>query len=109
YAWQLRPYEIKQMFDIRLWEHGGQDITLWRIGAAILTLAITVLLSRGVRQALRSRLYPAHPGLDVGAQAAIDTLLHYIIMLVGIYAVLQTLRLGFGALAGLFGGLGPGV
>jgi small-conductance mechanosensitive channel len=109
YAWGLGPYEVKQILDIRLWEHAGQDITLWRIGGAALAIAVTMIVSRGIRQTLRSRFYPAHPGLDVGVQAAIDTLLHYIITLIGIYVALQTLRLDFGALAVLFGGLGLGL
>lgn len=107
--WGIRPYEIKRLLDFGLWEHSGQQVTLWRIGASVLAVFAAVFVSRGIRQTLRTRFYPSHPGIDVGAQAAINTLLHYVITFIGIYVGLATLRLDLGALAVLFGGLGLGI
>lgn len=107
--WGIRPYEIKRLLDFGLWEHSGQPVTLWRIGGAALAVFAAVVVSRGIRQTLQTRFYPAHPGIDVGAQAAIDTLLHYVITFIGVYVGLSTLRLDLGALAVLFGGLGLGI
>lgn len=107
--WGIRPYEIKRILDLELWHHGENAITLWRIGGSILALFVAVIISRTVRQALNARLYPRHKSIDRGAQAAIDTLLHYLIVAIGVYVGLQTLRLDFGALVVLFGGLGLGI
>ncbi len=107
--WGIRPYEIKQILDLQLWHHGDQPVTLWRIGGSILALLLAVVASRTVRQTLSTRFYPHHKSIDRGAQAAIDTLLHYFIIAIAIYIGLQTLRLDFGALAVLFGGLGLGI
>ncbi len=107
--WGIRPYEIKQLLDFRLWEHAGQSVTLWRIGGAVAAVIAAIVVSRGARQTLQTRFYPAHPGIDRGAQAAINTLLHYVITFIGVYIGLSTLRLDLGALAVLFGGLGLGI
>lgn len=107
--WGIRPYELKRLLDLELWSHGDQSVTLWRIGGSIAALLITIVISRTVRQTLNSQFYPHHPAIDRGAQATINTLLHYLMIAIGVYVVLQTLRLDFGALAVLFGGLGLGI
>lgn len=107
--WGIRPYEIKQILDFELWRHGDRPVTAWRLGGAILWIMVSVVFSRAVRQTLHSRFYPRHATIDRGAQASIDTLLHYGFIAIGIYAALQTLQLDFGALFVLFGGLGLGL
>lgn len=107
--WGIRPFEIKQLLDLELWRHGDQPVTLWRICGAALAIFIAVVLSRATRQTLESRFYPSHPTIDRGAQAAINTLLNYVLITLGVYIGLQTLRIDFGALAVLFGGLGLGI
>ncbi len=107
--WGIRPYELKQLLDLELWSHGDQSVTLWRIGGSIAALLLTIVISRTVRQTLNSQFYPHHPAIDRGAQATINTLLHYMMIAIGVYVALQTLRLDFGALAVLFGGLGLGI
>lgn len=108
-AWGVRPFEIKQLLDWELWRQGDQSVTLWRIGGAVIAVVAAVIVSRTIRQTLRTRFYPAHPAIDRGAQAAINSLLHYLIVGVGVYVGLRTLLLDFGALTVLFGGLGLGL
>lgn len=108
-SWGIRPYELKQILDLELWRHGDQSVTLWRIAGGILAIFVAVIFSRAVRQTLETRFYPTHPSIDRGAQAAINTLLHYAIVVIGFYIGLQTLNIDFGALAVLFGGLGLGI
>lgn len=108
-AWGVRPYEVKQLLDFELWSQGGQPVTAWRIGSAVLSAVAAVLLSRVLRQTLNVRVYPRHPGIDRGAQAAINALLHYTAVVVGVYVGLQLIRIDLGALAVLFGGLGLGL
>lgn len=107
--WGIRPYELKRILDMELWSHGSQSVTLWRIGGATLAILLAIVVSRTMRQTLDSRFYPRHAAIDRGAQAAINTLLHYFVLVIGVYVSLQTLRIDFGALAVLFGGLGLGI
>ncbi|HKQ50067.1 MAG TPA: mechanosensitive ion channel domain-containing protein [Phycisphaerae bacterium] len=107
--WGIRPYEIKLILDYTLWHRGDHSITLWRIAGSVLAILVAVMISRTARQTLNARFYPHHKSIDRGAQAAIDTLLHYLIIAIGVYIALQTLRLDFGAMAVLFGGLGLGI
>ncbi len=107
--WGVRPYELKQLLDLELWSQGDQNVTLWRVVGSLAALLLTIVFSRTLRQTLNSQFYPHHPAIDRGAQAAINTLLHYVMIVIGIYVALQTLRLDFGALAVLFGGLGLGI
>lgn len=108
-VWGIRPYEIKSLMDLELWHKDGAPVTLWRVGGAVLALVATILVSRTTRQTLNARVFPRYPGIDRGARAAISTLLHYVLLIIGVYISLETLRLDFGALAVLFGGLGLGV
>lgn len=108
-VWGVRPHDVKRLLDMTLWQSGENPITLWRIGGAVLALMLMIIFSRGLRQTLQARVYPNHPTIDRGAQAAINTLLHYATIAIGIYIGLQTLQIDFGALVVLFGGLGLGI
>ncbi len=108
-VWGVRPYEIKVLMDMQLLQVGNSAINLWRIGGALVAVIAAIAVSNIIRQTLRARVFPYHPAIDRGAQAAINTLLHYIIVAIGVYIALRALLLDFGALAVLFGGLGLGL
>jgi small-conductance mechanosensitive channel len=108
-AWGIRPYEIKAILDVEVWRFADQPVTVWRLGGGLVALLAAILTSRVIRQTLQTRLFPRHPEIDRGAQAAINTLLHYSVILIGIYIGLQTLRIDFTAIAVLMGGLGLGI
>ena len=69
--WGIRPYELKQILDFELWKVGDQGVTLWRVAGSLIAIFLTIVVSRTVRQTLNSRIYPHHPSIDRGAQAAI--------------------------------------
>jgi small-conductance mechanosensitive channel len=88
---------------------GRSAMTLGRILAAAVSLGAAWWASRAIRSILDRRVYPAHAGLDRGARAAISTVLHYTLMLLGLYFSLVAMRVPLGALTVVLGTLGLGV
>ncbi len=92
------------------WElDGGRRITVWRVGASVLIMVATVFISRALRGMLQRRVYDTYLPLDRGAQAAVNMLLHYSLICLGVYFAMSALHVTFGALAVLLGGLGLGL
>jgi potassium efflux system protein len=88
---------------------GRPAITVARILAAILSVVAAGWLSRGMRSFLSARVYPAYAGIDRGARAAINTVVHYSLIVVGFYIALAAIRVPLGALTVVLGTLGLGV
>lgn len=88
---------------------GRAAITVGSVLAAILSVIAAWWGSRAIRSVLTRRVYPAYAGIDRGAQAAINTILHYFIMLLGLYFALFAMRVPLGALTVVLGTLGLGI
>ncbi len=88
---------------------GRPAITVARVLAAILSVVAAWWVSRGLRAFLVARVYPAYAGIDRGARAAINTVLHYFLVLLGLYFALFALRVPLGALTVVLGTLGLGI
>jgi small-conductance mechanosensitive channel len=110
-AWGLTRRQATDLLRIPLWgsRESATAVTVWRIAAAMGTLLLTIWLSRVARRALQTRIYPYHSSIDRGAQVAINTLLHYTLVVLGIYFGLRALHVDLGALLLLLGGLGLGL
>lgn len=102
-AGRILAYPINQPAE------GQSAITLWRVVGAVFAFVISWKISRGFRATLTTKVYPAYPAIDRGAQATINTLLHYTLVVIGIYISLRLVHLNLGALAVLLGGLGLGL
>ncbi len=91
---------------------GETNISLWVLIQVALVLAVTLLVSRSLRLLLRRRVLTL-TRLDIGAQHNILSILHYIIIGIGIIVALQTLGLHlttFTVFAGVVGiGIGFGL
>lgn len=110
-AWGMTQVTAKRIlsYPITHLEDGKPAVTVWRVLAAIAAIVVIVRVSRMIRATLHAKVYPAYAGLDRGAQATINAIIHYSMLMVGIYIALRLLHLNLGALAVLLGGLGLGL
>ncbi|MGB9623612.1 MAG: mechanosensitive ion channel domain-containing protein [Phycisphaerae bacterium] len=88
---------------------GRAAITVASVLGAILAIVVAWWVSRALRSVLNTRVYPIYTGLDRGAQAAINTMLHYFLILLGLYFALFAMRVPLGAVTVVLGTLGLGV
>jgi small-conductance mechanosensitive channel len=111
WAWGLTRRQFADGLRTPLWGNAqtGSVVTVGRMAAAIGAVILAVWLSRLLRRALQTRVYPFHSSIDRGAQATINTLLHYTLIILGIYFGLRAVHVDLGALLLLLGGLGLGL
>jgi small-conductance mechanosensitive channel len=88
---------------------GRAAITVASVLGAVFAVVAAWWISRAVRSVLNTRVYPIYTGLDRGAQAAVNTMLHYFLILLGLYFALFALRVPLGALTVVLGTLGLGI
>lgn len=108
-TWGMTQMTAKQVLAYPLAQTDGGPVTVQRFLAAILALYLAVKVSRGVRAALDQKVYPAYTTINRAAQATINSLLHYTLLVVGVYVALQLVHVNLGAIAVLLGGLGLGL
>ncbi len=104
-AWGISRRQAVDILQTPLWG----EVVLWRVFLAILIVIAAVVVSRAARRMLLSRIYDRYSTIDRGAQVAINTLAHYTLILLGVYAGLRAIQVDFGALLVVFGGLGLGI
>lgn len=87
---------------------GSSVISLYSIFTFIILLLLVVLLSRGVNFLCKKWLL-TQLGLDLGNREAFSTLITYLVIVLGVLIVLQSIGIDFSALAVIVGGLGIGI
>lgn len=92
---QLEPFG----FDRRLFAIGGKEVTIASVVTFFVFIALAFLVSGLLQRALRG-VYKGR-GLDEGIQYALNRLLHYAVLGVGIFLALDNLGISVTALAGL--------
>jgi len=110
-AWGMTQVTAKWIltYPITRLEDGKPSVTVWRVIVALIVMFVAVKVSRGTRATLQAKVYPAYPTIDRGAQATINVMIHYTLLVVGLYIGMRFLHLNLGALAVLLGGLGLGL
>jgi small-conductance mechanosensitive channel len=108
--WLLQTLDLEGLdtrFDERLFTIGGTDVTVASIIAALIVIAFTwgvsLMLQRVLTRAFRRR------GVDQGVQYAMNRLLHYLVLAVGLFVALDNLGFSITALAGLGAILAVGI
>jgi small-conductance mechanosensitive channel len=108
--WLLQTLDLEGLdtrFDERLFTVGGTDVTVASIIAALIVIAFTwgvsLMLQRILTRAFRRR------GVDQGVQYAMNRLLHYLVLAVGLFVALDNLGFSITALAGLGAILAVGI
>jgi len=111
--WGITLIDVRYVLSTVVAGEPPRQITIWRALGVIIALAAAVLVSRSLRSVLEAKVYPSYPQVDRGTQAAINTMLHYLLIVLGIYASMQLVYLDLTAvtvLMGMFGlGLGLGL
>jgi small-conductance mechanosensitive channel len=109
-AWGLTWQNAERILNYEVLARGAAEpVTTSRIVGGLFIFVLSFKFSRILRAFLESQIYPAYANFNKAARATVNTLLHYTIVLIGLYLALHTLRLNFGALAVLLGGLGLGL
>lgn len=108
-AWGVSPYRVQRILEYKLPLGGDSRLAIGQIILAVGVIVISVYASRIVRRQIYRRVFPMYLADDRGAQAAVSSLIHYAIMLVGLYYALVTIGVTLGALVVLLGGLGLGL
>jgi small-conductance mechanosensitive channel len=111
-AWGIRWVDVRSWTDVVVFEASTDGRPAITLGRALVALGLVLAgwaVSRTVRSVLESRIYTTLTNLDRGARAALSTVLHYMIILVGLYFALYTLRIPLGALTVVLGTLGLGL
>jgi len=111
--WGITLIDVRHVLSTVVAGDPPRQITIWRTLGVVIALAAAVLVSRSLRSVLEAKIYPSYPQIDRGTQAAINTMLHYLLIVLGIYASMQLVYLDLTAvtvLMGMFGlGLGLGL
>jgi len=108
-AWGVSPYRIQRILRYSLPLGGNKYIALNQVILAVGVVVLSVYVSRIVRRQLYKRVFPRYLANDRGAQAAVSSLVHYAIVLVGLYYALLAVGVTLGAVVVLLGGLGLGL
>jgi small-conductance mechanosensitive channel len=111
--WGITAVEVRAVLAYELLgpdpASGRSAITIGRLLTAVLAIVAAWWASRAVRSVLNTRIYPTYSGIDRGAQAAINTMVHYFVMLLGLYVALFAVRVPLGAMTVVLGTVGLGV
>ena len=100
--------EIRQIIEYPLFVMNQRPITITSILVGLVIILAFVILSRGLRRIIKTRLFPRYK-LDEGIQLAILKVLHYLMMGLGIIVAVQTIGLNLTSLAVVFGLLSVGI
>jgi small-conductance mechanosensitive channel len=100
--------ELGKIIEYPLVHVNQKPLTIMSILLGVIILLIFVLISRGLRKLLKSRLFDKHH-LDEGIQLVILKLTHYLLMGLGIIIAVQSIGLNLTSLAVVFGLLSVGI
>ncbi len=100
--------QVIRIFTQELFEIGNTSVSIVSIAYLVVSLAIALLLTRGLRNFLKYRLLVKF-GIDEGNRAAIATIFSYGLGILSVIAVLQILGFDLSSLAVVAGGLGVGI
>ncbi|GJM26035.1 MAG: hypothetical protein DHS20C16_24500 [Phycisphaerae bacterium] len=108
-AWGMTSLSARAVLTYKLAGVEDHAITVWRVIAAIVAMFAVLKISKAIRATLNAKIYPTYAGINRGAQATINALLHYMLIVLGLYISFRLVHINLGALAVLFGGLGLGL
>jgi len=108
-AWGISLYRVQRLLEYSIPLGGDNRIALSKVCLAGVVVVLSIYVSRVVRRQMSKRVFPRYLADDRGAQAAVSSLAHYAIMLLGLYYALVIIGVTLGALVVFLGGLGLGL
>jgi len=111
-CWGVSWVELRRWMQVEVFA-AGQDgrpaVTIGRGMLAVLAVAASWIVSRSLRSILETTVYPTYAQLDRGGRVAVNTVLHYLLVLFGLYFAMFLLRIPLGAVTVVLGTLGLGL
>ena len=99
---------IRHYLDYTLFEVGGTTITVWLLTYLIFGSILLVYLSRLLKRLLVKRILVRYTP-EVGVRQAIGSIVHYILVFLGLLIIFQTAGIDLSTLTVLAGALGIGI
>lgn len=100
--------QIKSFLDIPLFSAGKSLITIWTLVWLVILALLMFSLTRWLTLWVVTRLL-ARSKIELGVRLAVGTIIRYVVIIVGMIVILQTLGIDLSALTILTGALGVGV
>jgi len=100
--------EIGKIIEYPIFYTNQRPVTVTSVVIGIIILLIFVVLSRGLRKVIKTKLFPKYM-LDEGIQLAILKVVHYLLVGLGIIVAVQSIGLNLTSLAVVFGLLSVGI
>jgi small-conductance mechanosensitive channel len=110
--WGVGWVDLKGWMNLELVAAGTDGRPPITIGRALLAVTVVLaswMVSRSIRSVLETRVFPTYSQLDRGGRVAVNTVLHYLLLLVGLYFAMYLLRIPLGAVTVVLGTLGLGL
>jgi small-conductance mechanosensitive channel len=99
---------IKEFLNIPITQIGTTDLTLWSVLYFFLLVFLLFYLTAKIKKWVVYKLL-ANSKIDLGVRVAVGTILRYIVLVIGLMVVLQTVGLDLSAVTVLAGALGVGI
>jgi small-conductance mechanosensitive channel len=100
--------QVKQFLDIPLLKLGETQVTLWTVLYFFILVFLLFYAARKIRVLLVERLL-TRTHLDLGARQAVGAITRYVVLLLGLLIILQTVGINLTTLNVLAGAVGIGI
>lgn len=100
--------DIKEFLDIYIFSMGEQSITLWTILYFVILIFLLFFLTGRITKWIVTKVL-AKSKIDVGIRMSIGTIIKYLIIVLGLIIILQTVGINLSSLTILAGALGVGI
>jgi len=104
-VWQSFNYYFKEFVLFKIQDVG---ITVSHLVVAVIAVLMSMVVSKLLRSALRKHLFKKVE-IDEGLEYALLRIVHYVILVIGVYIGLKTINIPLGAIVGLFAVIGVGI
>ena len=113
--WEFKKEKIGDFFDllydilnIRLFSIGDSSLTLGLLITLVISIAILLFLSEWIKKLLVNRVLKRYQ-IESGTRQSVGTIVKYIIVIAGLFSILQTNGIDLSAFGILAGALGVGI
>lgn len=100
--------QVREFLNVPLLTLGGTQVTLWTVISFIALVVLLFYAARKIRTLLVERLL-TRTHLDLGARQAVGAITRYVVLLLGLLIILQTVGINLTTLNVLAGAVGIGI